>query len=782
MSKLKSILYRVIPAIALLFFVCSCQDEYAENKLQPNPDKGVLKQFSVLFDVPTSYGVSGTIKTRVDANGEQSETEFVEPNELTRASRAEDVNDVWILQYDNVSKHLIHSEYSKVDGSLGTACASIKLDTTSISSDVYFIVNTGDSMLFYVNEPYTVEQLNDFRVGIESEEWVDSLGVPMLGLVQNVDFRNSMLAHIIIANVHLQRVVAKLNVEVYVYKDIDINTVTLCGVPSTYSPVGVDTAKTEVRIPMNFTKHDWTDGDVVEKIYNSGTYKVRTFTWYIPGYNPAALSDRAYVQCEGKFANKKYICKFRLYGADRDSRILANQEYLVTDILTAVRECGDDGSDAFLELVAGTSAVNMSLNEKGEEEGANCYVANTENNSRLLFTFPVIQYERYVEQYGTVDHVTSLTDNKPWTPEIIWKTNSHNINTEISEYSGYGVGYITLKLTPLNSDPEKCFSNVLIGLKDFSGKLLWSWHIWIAPKDILADTLSFNGATTLGYQIGASKSLFIRPSTDPLVGNDFPSTRSEWANMIGLYYQWGRKDPMFGPLGDITQSNKAQQFFGDHSAPSAANTDYVILANKDNKTVESMRQGSISHPTLFVLGSTENNLTFDWMGSDGDISWNTKKDGSGGKTVFDPCPPGFMVMPIKSNLIGQSGWTDYMNNVGAATNIGRTAYAKWATTTQMNSWSTFSRADLLPYAWFDFKSDALKNYTMMFPACGCVHKDGYFYEYGYRLYVRFGEAQELQRIRGWYSSSKGFNFQTNVCAGTVSPSGSALPVIAVKVK
>lgn len=770
----------------------SCHDELADKKVDYSADKGSLKSFTVAFDSPTTYGVVGSMKTRLSENGEITETEFVEQNELTRTSEAaEKVKDVWVLQYDNVTTHLLHAEFRRIDTSLDQACTSIMLDTATISSDVYFLVNTGDSILFsrYGGEPYTAEQLENFRAPVQSESWVDSIGVPMYGVAKNIDFVNDRHAYDKVANVSLKRIVAKLTVELYIQENLDIQTVTLCGVPATYSLVESDTTKEEVRGTMDFDVHNWTDEVPEEKIYNSARYKVRTFIWYIPGYNPATLADRAYVKCKGNHANQRYECKFRLYGADRDPQILANQEYKVTDILSTIRECGDESSDAYLELLSASSAVNMAINEKGEEEGANCYVANTEGNTRLEFTFPVIQYERYVEAFGSEDYAESLQDNRAWEPEILWKTNTDNVDTEISEYTGYGVGYINVKVKPKNSDPQKCFSNVLVGLREkSSGNILWSWHIWVTPIDILADTIRFNGTAMLGYHLGASKSVIVRPPSEEMTDAEYDEylanylpDQTEWGNTLGLYYQWGRKDPFLGFKGDITTGEYASTHFGANRPPNESDKGVYTIEYEYNTTA-GKRQTTIKNPTLFLLPhKVNNNTTYSWEGSNDNVSWNTRADGTGGKTIFDPCPPGFRVMPLHTNLVGTNTSVDYINNTATAVRMGWVPYQYWMNGSNYMSVSNFS-STLRPYAWYKFKAPELKGYSICFPACGYLHFNGYFEYVGWYIFHAFSAfSNSVQRVRGHVPNATQFSFISTAAGGTGAASkATAFTVIAVK--
>lgn len=67
--------------------------------------------------------------------------------------------------------------------------------------------------------------------------------------------------------------------------------------------------------------------------------------------------------------------------------------------------------------------------------------------------------------------------------------------------------------------------NALVAIRDTEGTILWSFHLWISPVETV---LYPNGYYVLDRNLGA------RSNTKGEI--------SSW----GLYYQWGRKDPMPG--------------------------------------------------------------------------------------------------------------------------------------------------------------------------------------------------------------------------------------------
>ena len=143
--------------------------------------------------------------------------------------------------------------------------------------------------------------------------------------------------------------------------------------------------------------------------------------------------------------------------------------------------------------------------------------------------------------------------------------------------------------------------NALIGAKDAENNIIWSWHLWLpeTPVTTIPDpTKSFWATEVLDRNLGA---LIVQPET---TGED-PTYAA-----YGLFYQWGRKDPMTGPyavagmgMADITE---------------------------DMITTEQ----SIANPTMITTGMSNN-----WNSNNITNLW----DNDGAKSIYDPCPPGYKV-------------------------------------------------------------------------------------------------------------------------------------------
>lgn len=201
---------------------------------------------------------------------------------------------------------------------------------------------------------------------------------------------------------------------------------------------------------------------------------------------------------------------------------------------------------------------------------ANCYIVSSPGS----YKFRAVQGND-TEGVGEVAFIDVLwesfgTDTAPQVGDLI---------RDVS----YADGFISFEAT-------KKKGNALIAAKDVSGRILWSWHIWMTEKP--KEQVYFNGAgTMMDRNLGA-------------ITANLGDVRS-----LGLLYQWGRKDPFLG-ASDI--------FYTDDEPNKAASTGTWPMASSGDK------EYAQEHPTTFLYNIC---LT----------EWGTNK------TKYDPCPPGWRV-------------------------------------------------------------------------------------------------------------------------------------------
>ncbi len=197
--------------------------------------------------------------------------------------------------------------------------------------------------------------------------------------------------------------------------------------------------------------------------------------------------------------------------------------------------------------------------------------------------------------------------------------------------------------------------NAVVAVKDAQGRIMWSWHLWFTPKDVL-QTTKLKGETSLGEKLQmnalAKKPLgfaYIKwlqsKNTDGTnrtearhikinIKQNAPNGQKATVEIIQnpVYckeinttsYQYGRKDPM--PNKNVD---------GFNIQPAATN----------GTTLQEL----IKHPGTFYTGKKlysefDNGETYSLWASNMTLDSHDKVNTE--KSIYDPCPAGYKVMPV----------------------------------------------------------------------------------------------------------------------------------------
>ena len=238
---------------------------------------------------------------------------------------------------------------------------------------------------------------------------------------------------------------------------------------------------------------------------------------------------------------------------------------------------------------------------------ANCYVVNAAGS----YKFKAV--------YGNepTNYLKDVAD-----AVILWET--WNDLSEVTPNSvlasaSFAEDFIIIR-TPETLHP----GNALVAARDESGKILWSWHIWVPETQIVTANFSgILGVDVMDRNLGA---LVATAATDAPI-----DPRS-----YGMMYQWGRKDP-FTASGAFNENKTAT---------------YAGVAESVAPGQISLEE-SIADPRL--LGHINNG---DWCLIPNNQFWADAE-----KTIYDPCPPGYRVskkntaVPFwAADLSAQAGW------------------------------------------------------------------------------------------------------------------------------
>lgn len=264
---------------------------------------------------------------------------------------------------------------------------------------------------------------------------------------------------------------------------------------------------------------------------------------------------------------------------------------------------------------------------------ANCYIVRTTGK----YTFPLVygnaiknsanNTPAYTKQTGanTTDFVNHLGTpiSSPWLAGcegaqigdlFVLNLDNNTETTGLKIFNSKGNLYAGFEI---KSIPDRG-DNLLIGVKDTSNRVMWSWHIWIIPAFIELGTFNLvnsNGTPyeILSYNLGAQ----FDTSTYTVDGKTYCKTYKN------LFYQFGRKDPL-----------------------RTANVD-IVTGSSLTTTISD----AIQNPEKFYcyINNSEGSGKNDWCVEHASNLWDanrktyTGSESSCIKTIYDPCPVGFIV-------------------------------------------------------------------------------------------------------------------------------------------
>ena len=329
------------------------------------------------------------------------------------------------------------------------------------------------------------------------------------------------------------------------------------------------------------------------------------------------------------------------------------------------------------------AATNLSPNN----QTANCYVIASDTPG--IYKFKNCK--------GTSYNYNNVTAE---TAEVLWESLPSGLSTpsagDIIDVTGgeilggiglYDDGYVYFKTTGARG-------NAVIAVKDGSGNILWSWHIWCTGSAFNPTTDYFYGGV-MRVNLGAFSYDVANYNGD--IGRDEP---------IGLLYQYGRKDPFRGINNLYADNDPLQQ-----KTTNSANWN-AVDCTAETGTVAYAH----AHPMTFINPNfTSGWGNGDWVYTESNLisepdRWGNSND--------DPCPYGWRVM----------------RNYNGYTTAGQTIY---------------EYLDKRSGVWFDFPYPAPYNDALAYPFSGYIREGGIPIQ---RLYTSNGGPF---RFAGFYWAASG---------------------------
>lgn len=224
---------------------------------------------------------------------------------------------------------------------------------------------------------------------------------------------------------------------------------------------------------------------------------------------------------------------------------------------------------------------------------------------------------RFVNHLGneiTSPFIEANAGCAPGSCAIVW-SDVNNLITDLELAEGGDCKYLqfTVREVPVTN------GNAVIAVRDTSGRIMWSWHIWATIDNLTPE--SFTNASGKTYEMMPLNLGHIWDSADRLKGRN-------------PHFQWGRKDPIPAPAS-----------YGSGSTTPLYNNAYDFEATAAD-TVEQ----AIQRPYNFFLQYDEvsynwNPLTHFWNFWDANCNAAGASDNESVKTIYDPSPVGFKVPP-----------------------------------------------------------------------------------------------------------------------------------------
>lgn len=642
------------------------------------------------------------------------------------------ISNIWVLQYAYNESNPTSSTLVEAPRyySLSAGATSLKLllqTSTSQRYQIFIIANTNSSTWAAdLTKGSTVATLNNKATTLSTEVAIYGNGNENLMMMgssgpQYISSQTSV-------SVALTRMLAKitftftipqaLNLSVTSVGIYNVPNVIRCGAPGS----------TDIHPAVS----GFSTAVYSETAVAAGT-KTATYTWYVPENQKGTVSNtNANVKNDLAPQNAMYI---RLYGDYKDD----GNSYVFT-VYPGANITNDFNIRRNYNYDVTLNINNINLSDaRVDASPANCFVVSTNSMIRFdPYTRPEtgggFKYSDYVNKSVSTKTITSV--------KILWQTGTSSTSLALGNNSSNAYAY--LKDNKIYVKTGAINGNAVIAGYNSSNQILWSWHIWVNNQK------PANVANAVEYYTYYWDASGIYPST-LIKGHSFMSCNLGAENntvgsptAYGLFYQWGRKDP----FPQSSQSLLVEEFpyntenvtplFDNNGtritlSSTAGGTGELFQALSTSASIGTIDY-SIKNPTKFICGSEVGLATNlvnngDWYWGHNDKLWGgvnfadaTKKygtilanNGATTKSIFDPCPAGWMLPPSDAFLI--------------LTKTGENYHDALSTTTELEA-----NTNIVSGTWnygYTYYVGGWKSGTMTyFPASGSRFTDGNIYRIG----------------------------------------------------
>lgn len=350
-------------------------------------------------------------------------------------------------------------------------------------------------------------------------------------------------------------------------------------------------------------------------------------------------------------------------------------------------------------LVYGNAILNGEPNTLAYKSNSFPVIRTTYKQSSTWSEEKYKDYQIYITVEGKQQN--KFTTKKKWdsfisspyisasSAELLWMNRPGLVtDVELVSDSENGRNFITFQVPT----EHICQGNAIIAARNSSGTIVWSWHIWVTDAD-LSDHVKVGGTnnympkysvgdvdgvslecpdyTCLVYAIQPNAPDMIREIQRAKVATVHKKEGVKNEEGTSPYYQWGRKDPMYEAKGENYVPNGAAYDTKKVSGGAVSAQSYHIAYYTDHMFTK-IDDTIYQYPLHFYSVATT------WLQFMYANMWNSQWPTGTAKSVYDPCPLGFMV-PGRTALSNLSSSTLAELNLHSAGNLSASNGAKGET-------------------------------------------------------------------------------------------------------
>ena len=330
-----------------------------------------------------------------------------------------------------------------------------------------------------------------------------------------------------------------------------------------------------------------------------------------------------------------------------------------------------------IPLVYGNAIENGATN-------ANSYISHAATgNSNVLYNFKDHNNQNITDPW--IEKTNGGANSGVNGAEVVWADAANLVHSPSITHVG-GEGFLDFEVTAADIQS----GNAVVAVTKGSGAsktVLWSWHLWFAPKDAL-DKIKVTNHQNVNYYF-TKEALGWKPTQ--WSGSTYSSARTVKVKVEQTVANNSTKQAAVinitqNPGGVKEGATTLYQFGRKDAFPGVATSDLKAGGITENAGDNMSISNNIQNPDKFyIYGSSlwTNYGYYNLWSADNTVTggYNQGNDNPVVKTVYDPCPVGFK-MPASNaftgftttgqnsstqselNVDGTSDWQTYQNNFG----------------------------------------------------------------------------------------------------------------------